>query len=85
MKEIFFCNLIVEHNKKKLSIKEVVYKESDGYYHNKTALSKYGINEKVKVLNVDIIKSMGFENIDTGYTVVGKSNEKRNETTGAYE
>jgi hypothetical protein len=80
-KEIFYCNLTLFNGKDKIILKEVVYKESNGYYKN----VRLGIKEPLKVLNVDVIKSLGFESISNGYTEVTKSDEKRNNITGAYE
>jgi len=56
-REIFYCNLTVLHNKKEFLLKEVVYKETDGYYRKKSLFGQ----DSVKVLKVDIIKSLGFE------------------------
>ena len=57
-KEIFYCNLTLLNGKKKLFLKNVVYKETDGYFINK----RLGILQPLKVLKVDIIHSLGFEN-----------------------
>lgn len=80
-KEIFFCNLTLENKKSKIVLKEVVYKEENGYYKN----TRLGIKEPLKVLNVDVICSLGFENKNKGYDIGIKSEEKRNNITGAYE
>jgi hypothetical protein len=80
-KEIFFCNLTLKKNKEKIIVNDVVYKCVDGYYKN----IKLGIKEPLKVLKVDVIKSLGFENISNDFTEVKKSNEKRNNITGIYE
>ena len=79
-REIFYCNLTVLHNKKEIVLKEVVYKETDGYYRKKSLFA-----DPVKVLKVDIIKSLGFEVEQSGHTEVKKSDEQRNKITGAYE
>jgi hypothetical protein len=57
-KEIFFCNLTLENKKNKIVLKKVVYKEENGYYKN----TRLGIKEPLKVLKVDVICSLGFEN-----------------------
>ena len=57
-KEIFYCNLTLLNGTKKLFLKNVVYKETDGYFINK----RLGILQPLKVLKVDIIHSLGFEN-----------------------
>lgn len=79
-KEIFYCNLTILHNNKPLIIKEVIYKETDGFYHNKKMF-----NNPVKVIKIDVIKSLGFENISNGHIEVQKSQEQRNIITGAYD
>lgn len=80
-KEIFYCNLTLQNGKEKIILRKVIYKESNGYFKN----IRLGIKEPLKVLNVDVIKSLGFESISSGYTEVTKSDEKRNNITGAYE
>lgn len=72
-KEIFYCNLVVLKDKKKVNINKVVFKNIDGYYKG---------NE---VLEIDVICSLGFENNLSSYTEIKKSEEKRNNITGAYE
>ena len=81
IKEIFYCNLIVLHNKKEVGVEEVIYKDVDGYYSNKKLFK----DERVKVLKIDVIKSLGFENKTKEFTNVEKSQEHRNTTTGAYD
>jgi hypothetical protein len=39
----------------------------------------------LKVIKIDVITSLGFENLSNEYTEVKQSNEKRNNITGAYE
>ena len=80
MKDILFCNLTVLHKNKEIVLKEVVYKETDGFYYKK----RY-FNEPVKVLNVDVIKVLGKENPRSGFKEVKKSTVQRNNITGAYE
>lgn len=86
LKEIFYCNLIVTHKNKKIIIKEVVYKDVNGYYDNIRELTKYGIKDKIKVDKIDVIHSMGFENPPLNkFSELKKADEKRNKITGAYE
>jgi hypothetical protein len=80
-KEIFYCNLTLQNGKDNMYLKNVVYKYNNGYFKN----IRLGIKEPLKVLKIDIIKSLGFENISNKYYEVKKSNEKRNNITGAYE
>ena len=79
-REIFYCNLKVLNENQIVDVKEVVYKDVDGYYRNMKLFKK-----PVKVLNIHIIKSLGFENVTSEFTSVQKSDEKRNNITGAYE
>ena len=72
-REILYCNLTVLKNNKKTIINEVVFKNVDGYYKGN------------KVLDIDVICSLGFENLSNEFTEVKKSDEKRNNITGAYE
>lgn len=72
-KEIFYCNLKVEDKKKIIYINNIVYKDINGFYKGK------------KVLSIDIICSLGFENKSKNFSLVTKSDEKRNNITGAYE
>lgn len=71
--EIFFCNLTVLDKKKEIIHKRVVYKNVNGMYKGN------------KVLNIDIICSLGFENTTKDFIELNKSDEKRNNITGAYE
>ena len=80
-KEIFYCNLTLQDGKDIIELNKVVYKEENGYFKN----IRLGIKEPLKVLKIDIITSLGFENLSNEFTEVKKSNEKRNEITGAYE
>lgn len=80
-KEIFYCNLTLQNGKDIIELNKVVYKEENGYFKN----IRLGIKEPLKVLKIDIITSLGFENLSNEFTEVKKSNEKRNEITGAYE
>jgi hypothetical protein len=79
-KEILFCNLIVSHKGKNIELNEVVYVEEDGMYSNK---KKFDIS--VKVISVQVIKSLGFQAEQSGFSEVTKSDENRNSITGAYE
>lgn len=78
-REILFCNIIALYGKKEIKIKEVVLLEDEFIYKNK----KY--KEPLKIIKREIIKSLGFENKTNGYVNAIKSNEKRNEITGAYD
>lgn len=49
-KEILFCNLTILKNNKEEVLERVVYKDIDGHY------------KKNKVLKVEVICSLGFEN-----------------------
>ena len=71
--EIFFCNLTVLDKKKEITHKRVVYKDVNGFYKGN------------KVLNIDVICSLGFENNTKDFIELNKSDEKRNNITGAYE
>ena len=58
VKEIFYCNLTLQNGKNNIYLKNVVYKEENGYFKN----IRLGIKEPLKVVKVDIITSLGFEN-----------------------
>ena len=72
-KEIFYCDLIVIKDKKESTIKGVVLLDGETIY------------KTMPIKEVFKIKSLGFQTLSTGYTVVQKSEEKRNTTTGAYD
>ena len=72
-KEIFFCDLIVIKDKKEIKIKNVVWMETETHH------------KKMEIKQVIKIKSLGFQSLQTGFTEVKKSDEKRNNITGAYE
>ncbi len=79
-REIILCNLTLLEDKNKIILKNVVYKESNGYYKN----YRLGIKKPLKVIDVECIKSLGFESIKKGYSEVSKSDNKRDDITGAY-
>ena len=80
-KEIFYCDLTLQNGKNTIELKKVVYKEEDGYFKN----IRLGIKEPLKVIKIDVITSLGFENLSNEYTEVKQSDEKRNRITGGYE
>jgi hypothetical protein len=49
-REILFCNLTILKNNKEEVLESVVYKDVDGHY------------KKNKVLKVEVISSLGYEN-----------------------
>jgi len=71
--EIVYCNLTIIKKNNEVQLKEIVYKQKDGYYKG------------FKVVDIDIIKRLGYENKSKGFDEVKKSDEKRNNITGAYE
>jgi hypothetical protein len=64
MTEIVYANLtltkIVKAKEVEIEVKEVVYKHTDGFYHNKRILRSIGENEPLKVVKVEVIKKLGF-------------------------
>lgn len=54
--EIFRANLLVMTDKGQKWVMDVVYKHTDGYFYRK----RY-FKEPVKVLKVEVIKSLGFD------------------------
>jgi len=73
MKEILYCNLTVIKDKKQSVLKECVYLDGDIEYKG------------MRVIKVEIIKSLGFSQFNNGFNEIAKSDEKRNKITGAYE
>ena len=69
------------HKNKLIIVEKVVLKQGEEYYKN----LKLGIKENCKILKIDIISSLGFENTNKGFDLGIKSEEKRNNITGAYE
>ena len=72
-KEIFFCDLIVIKDKKEIKIEKAVLLDDETFYKG---------DEIKKVIK---LKSLGFQSLNLGFTEVKKSDEKRNNITGAYE
>jgi len=83
--EIVYCNLTIEYKGNKHILKEVVYKNDGKLFYKRNHLEKLKIKEAVKVIDVDVISRLGFENKSKEYTEVKVNNEKRNKITGAYE
>ena len=83
--EIVYCDLTIEYKENKHILKEVVYKNDGKLFYKRNHLEKLKIKEAVKVIDVNVISRLGFENKSKEYTEVKANNEKRNKTTGAYE
>ena len=83
--EIVYCNLKFRFDKKVYELKEIVYKQTDGFFYNRRLLEPLKIKESVRVFDVEILARLGFENKSLGHTEAVKSNEQRNKITGAYE
>lgn len=84
--EIVYCDLIVRHKGKNVKIKKVVYKnDGNKFFYNRRNLEILKIKEPVLIKEVKIISRLGYENNATGYTEVKRSEEQRNNITGAYE
>lgn len=61
-REIVYCNLHVMHDKEFHMLENIVYKHIDGFFYKKKHLKPLRIHKKVKVIEVDIIARLGFEN-----------------------
>ena len=83
--EIVYCNMTIKHKSKKYELKNIVYKNVGKKFTKKHYLKPLGINEDVEIIDIKILSRLGFENTTKDYTEVKKSNEKRNNITGAYE
>ena len=83
--EIVYCDLTIEHKGNKHILKKVVYKNNNKLFYKKSHLEKLKIKDAVKVIDINIISRLGFENKSKEYTEVKANNEKRNKITGAYE
>ena len=84
--EIVYCDLIVRHNDKDVKLKKVVYKnDGNKFFYNRRNLEILKIKEPVLIKEIKIISRLGYENKSTKYTEVKRSEEKRNNITGAYE
>ena len=72
-KDILYGTIIVMDKKKQKTIEKAVFTDGDLQYK--------GMNI-VKIVN---FKKVGQTNVNTSYSEVKASNEKRNNITGAYE
>lgn len=84
-KEIIQANITVTHKKKKLKILGVVILVDDKIFTSMRVLKKYGIKEAIAIDEIEKIISLGFQNITDQSTSFEKSDQKRNNITGAYE
>ena len=84
-KEIVYCDLKFSFKKKQYEVKEVVYKLTDGYYHNKRILSQFKIDESVKVDSIKIISRLGFENKTKEFTEVESNKLSERNKSGGYD
>jgi len=83
--EIVYCNLKFRYDKKEYELKEVVYKQENGFFYNRRLMQPLKIDDEVRVYDIEILARLGFENKNIGYTKAIKNNEQRNKITGAYE
>lgn len=83
--EIVYCNLKFRYKKKEYELKDVVYKQENGFFYNRRLMQPLKIEDEVRVYDIEVLARLGFENKNLGYTEVKKSNEQRNKITGAYE
>jgi hypothetical protein len=83
--EIVYCNMTIYHKKKYYKLKKVVYKNENNLFYKKKHLDPLNIKEPVIIHDIEIISRLGFENKAKGYTEVKRSEEQRNNITGAYE
>ena len=60
--EIVHCNLKFKFNKKVFELKEVVYKQTDGFYFNHRLFKPLKVTERVRVYDIEILARLGFEN-----------------------
>jgi len=84
-KEIIHANIKVTHKKKQIKITDIVILSDDKIFNNKRVLKKYGIKDPIAIDEIEVISSLGFQNSTSEFATVKKSDEKRNEITGAYE
>ena len=60
--EMALCNLKVRYKNKMIEIKDVIYKEVDGYYRRSRILKQYNIKDsEVLVVDKEILVSLGEE------------------------
>lgn len=83
--EIVYCNMTIYYKNKYYKLKKVVYKNDGQLFYERKHLESLNIKEPVVISDIEIISRLGFENKAKGYTEVKRSEEKRNNITGAYE
>lgn len=83
--EIVYCNLTIIHKGKKHILDKVVYKNDGNLFYQRKHLLEFKIDKPVKIVDIEIISRLGFENKSKGFTEVKGSDETRNKITGAYE
>lgn len=85
--EILYCNIEVLNKGKPITLNKVVYLyDGNNTLNDERLLKRYNLPNKLKIINIEIIKSLGFKNQNKDYTEVKKSEEKiRNRKTGSYE
>jgi len=71
--KIVFANIKVKEKYKEKTLTEVVLKENDKIYKG------------LEIVSIDIIEYLGTVNQSKGFDLGVKSEEKRNNITGAYE
>lgn len=83
--EIVYCNMTIYYKNKYYKLKKIVYKNENKLFYKRKHLEPLNIKEPVVIYDIEIISRLGFENKATGYTEVKRSEEQRNNITGAYE
>lgn len=92
--QIVYCKMVcITKSGKVLNAKPFVY--AYPYNHtndlsyllqdDKLIIRKFNVQEDLTIKSIEIISYHGFKNKSKGFTEVQKSDEKRNNVTGAYE
>lgn len=84
---IYLINAKFKYKKKEYKLYEVVWKYNEKkIYDRMRVLQSMKVKQPVKLYDIEILKELGHENKGIlGYVKAKKSDEQRNNTTGAYE
>ena len=84
---IYLINAKFKYKKKQYKLLDVVWKyQGNNQYTRMRVLEKMKVKQPVTLYGIEIVKELGHENKGIlDYVKAKKSDEQRNNTTGAYE
>lgn len=62
LNEIIYCNITLQDKNRQIILKEIVTKNVGSEFYHKQLSEKYKIKVPLKVVSIEVIKSLGYAN-----------------------